>query len=150
MMKKFQQDTTPSQAETQSSSGQRILFTGPDGIGDFLPRLDSFPHSIGVGPLSPDATSDLSYLFRPPPHTSPPLPRHCFVGDVGWGLQYSTTLNRRSANNMRQNQSQLTCGTLAWNHSTHDAYSEDDNKLFPLNQQRQSVHTKKAQPDDQL
>ncbi|XP_050984257.1 uncharacterized protein C4orf45 [Labeo rohita] len=160
MMKRAQQDSTPSQAhrETQSSSGQRILFTGPDGIGDFRPRLDYFPRSIGIGPLSPDATSDLNYLFRPASHATPPLPRHSYVGEVGWGLQYSTLLNRPAVINNKQyvldrfqsavqdrmthspwqNQSQfqdkqLTCGKLAWNHSALDTYS-DDNKQFPLNQ----------------
>uniref|UniRef100_A0A9J8CHK6 Peptidylprolyl isomerase D n=1 Tax=Cyprinus carpio carpio TaxID=630221 RepID=A0A9J8CHK6_CYPCA len=159
MMKTFQQDTTPSQEQTQSSSGQRILFTGPDGVGDFRPRLDYFPRSIGIGPLSPDATSDLNYLFRPAPRATPPSPKHCFVGEVGWGLQYSTALNRRTVINSKQyeldrfqsavldevthspwqNQSQfhdkqLTCGKLAWNHSTHDAYSKEEKQQFPLNQ----------------
>ncbi|XP_056113214.1 uncharacterized protein C4orf45 [Rhinichthys klamathensis goyatoka] len=90
-MKRVQQDT-PSHA----GSGQRILFTGPDGIGDFRPKLDYFPRSIGIGPLSPDATSDLNYLFRPAAHATPPLPKHRCTGEVGWGLQYCTALNRRT------------------------------------------------------
>ncbi|XP_016140594.1 uncharacterized protein C4orf45 [Sinocyclocheilus grahami] len=147
-MKKVQE----ADRETQSSPGQRILFTGPDGTEDFRPRLDYFPRSIGIGPLSPDASSDLNYLFRPAALATPPLPKHCYVGEVGWGLQYSTALNRRPAINLYdprasyasqclfkdqiitvQNQSQFrdkqpTCGKLAWNHS------EDDNKQFPLSQ----------------
>uniref|UniRef100_A0A672RKC1 Uncharacterized protein n=1 Tax=Sinocyclocheilus grahami TaxID=75366 RepID=A0A672RKC1_SINGR len=148
-MKKVQE----ADRETQSSPGQRILFTGPDGTEDFRPRLDYFPRSIGIGPLSPDASSDLNYLFRPAALATPPLPKHCYVGEVGWGLQYSTALNRRPAINSKQyeldrfqsavqdevthgpwqNQSQFrdkqpTCGKLAWNHS------EDDNKQFPLSQ----------------
>ncbi|KAL0176122.1 hypothetical protein M9458_028452, partial [Cirrhinus mrigala] len=67
----------------------------PDGIGDFRP-------SIGIGPLSPDATSDLNYLFRPAPHATPPLPKHGYVGEVGWGLQYSTLLNRPPVINNKQ------------------------------------------------
>ncbi|KAK2890965.1 hypothetical protein Q8A67_013608 [Cirrhinus molitorella] len=160
-MKRVQQYTTSSQAdrETQSSSGQRILFTGPDGIGDFRPRLDYFPRSIGIGQLSPDATSDLNYLFRPAPQATPPLPKHGYVGEVGWGLQYSTALKKptvthnkqydldrfqsamqdRVTHSSWQNQSQFrdkqpTCGKLPWNHSAHDTYSEDNNKQFPLNQ----------------
>ncbi|XP_052006287.1 uncharacterized protein C4orf45 [Xyrauchen texanus] len=91
-------DTAPSLVDTraQSASGQRILFTGPNGIGDFRPRLDYFPRSTGIGPLSPDATSDLNYLFRSAPSATPPLPKHCYTGGVGWGLQYSNTLNRRT------------------------------------------------------
>ncbi|XP_026136501.1 uncharacterized protein C4orf45 [Carassius auratus] len=160
-MKRVQQDTnvTSSQADRETESGQRILFTGPDGIGDFRPRLDYFPRSIGIGPLSPDATSDLSYLFRCAPDAIPPLPKHCYVGEVGWGLQYSTALNRPTVINNKhsefnrfqsamqdeethspwQNQSQFqdkqpTRERLAWNHSAYDTHSEDDNKQFPLNQ----------------
>ncbi|XP_067313325.1 protein SPMIP2 [Pseudorasbora parva] len=103
MMNRVQQDTS-SRAETQSASGQRILFTGPDGTGDFRPRLDYFPRSIGIGLSSPDATSDLNYLFRPAAHATPPLPKHRCTGEVGWGLQYSTALNRRTVINNKQNE----------------------------------------------
>ncbi|XP_043112855.1 uncharacterized protein C4orf45 [Puntigrus tetrazona] len=154
-MKRVRQDTTSSQAdgETQSSPGQRILFTGPGCIGDYRPKLDYFPRSIGVGPLSRDATSDLSYLFRSARDAAPPLPKHCYVGGVGWGLQHSTALNNKHeldrfqsavqdevTPSPRQNQSrfqdkQPTCGKLAWNHSAYDTYSEEDNKQFLLNQE---------------
>ncbi|KAK9963347.1 hypothetical protein ABG768_006539 [Culter alburnus] len=165
-MKRVQQDTTPSHADRETQSGQRMLFTGPDGIGDFRPRLDYFPRSIGIGPLSPDATSDLNYLFRPAAHASPSLPKHRCTGEVGWGLQYSTALNRRTVINNKQYEvyyiilyylqsavqdgatpspfactqahsapvsGQTTDLQEAWNHSTHNTYSKDDNKQIPLN-----------------
>ncbi|XP_056328805.1 uncharacterized protein C4orf45 [Danio aesculapii] len=92
VMKRVKPDSTPSEADRVT--GQRILFTGPDGIGDFRPRLDFFPRSIGIGSLSPDATSDLGFLFRAAPNAPPPLAKHRHTGELGWGLQFSTLLNR--------------------------------------------------------
>ncbi|XP_074530626.1 protein SPMIP2 isoform X2 [Halichoeres trimaculatus] len=74
--------------------GQRMIFTGPDGIGDYRPRSDYFPRYIGVGASSPGATGDLSYLCRAAPHAAPAAPRQSFVGEVGWGWQYNQLLNR--------------------------------------------------------
>ncbi|XP_077433888.1 protein SPMIP2 [Vanacampus margaritifer] len=75
-----------------AAEGQRIIFTGPDGIGDYRPRFNRSPY-VGVGPLSPEATSDLSYLWRAAPHAPPPLPKQAYVGEVGWGWQCSAMLN---------------------------------------------------------
>ncbi|XP_043982822.1 uncharacterized protein C4orf45 [Gambusia affinis] len=85
------QNSNKNSAETQY--GQRILFTGPDGIGDYRPRSNYFPLYIGVGATSPEATSDLSYLCRAAPDAPPPAPRQSFVGEVGWGWQYNQLLN---------------------------------------------------------
>ncbi|KAA8588633.1 uncharacterized protein C4orf45 [Etheostoma spectabile] len=73
--------------------GQRMLFTGPDGIGDYTPRSNYFPRYIGVGASSPEATGDLSYFCQAAPHTPPPTPRQGYVGEVGWGWQYNQLLN---------------------------------------------------------
>ncbi|KAK2904443.1 protein SPMIP2 [Channa argus] len=73
--------------------GQRILFTGPDGIGDYRPRLNYFSQHIGVGASSPEATGDLSYLFRAAPQAPLPMPRKSHVGEVGWGWRYNQLLN---------------------------------------------------------
>ncbi|XP_018534949.1 uncharacterized protein C4orf45 [Lates calcarifer] len=73
--------------------GQRMIFTGPDGIGDYRPRSNYFPRYIGVGASSPEATGDLSYLCRAAPHAPPPMPRQRYVGEVGWGWQYNQLLN---------------------------------------------------------
>ncbi|XP_062282113.1 protein SPMIP2 [Scomber scombrus] len=76
--------------------GQRMIFTGPDGIGDYRPRSNYFPRYIGVGASSPEATGDLSFLCRAAPHAPPLLPRQSFVGEVGWGWQYNQLLNSRT------------------------------------------------------
>ncbi|XP_047441388.1 uncharacterized protein C4orf45 [Mugil cephalus] len=73
--------------------GQRMVFTGPDGIGDYRPRSNYFPGNIGVGATSPEATGDLSYLCRAAPLSHPPMSRQSYVGEVGWGWQYNQLLN---------------------------------------------------------
>ncbi|XP_037117624.1 uncharacterized protein C4orf45 isoform X2 [Syngnathus acus] len=64
----------------KESAGQRIIFTGPDGIGDYRPRFNQSPY-VGVGALSPGATSNLSYLWRAAPDAPPPLPKNGYVGE---------------------------------------------------------------------
>ncbi|XP_049615055.1 protein SPMIP2 [Syngnathus scovelli] len=70
----------------KESAGQRIIFTGPDGIGDYRPRFNQ----------SPGATSDLSYLWRAAPDAPPPLPKNGYVGEVGWCWQYNSMLNHNT------------------------------------------------------
>uniref|UniRef100_A0A8C6SY46 Uncharacterized protein n=1 Tax=Neogobius melanostomus TaxID=47308 RepID=A0A8C6SY46_9GOBI len=75
--------------------GQRIIFTGPDGVGDYRPRLCDFPRYIGEGSVSAEATGDLSYLWRPAPHTPPAhMSRDSYAGGVGWGWHYNQLLNQ--------------------------------------------------------
>ncbi|KAM9833159.1 protein SPMIP2 isoform 2-T2 [Syngnathus typhle] len=64
----------------KESAGQRIIFTGPDGFGDYRPRSNQSPN-VGMGALSPGATSDLSYLWRAAPAAPPPLPKNGYVGE---------------------------------------------------------------------
>ncbi|KAM6923534.1 peptidyl-prolyl cis-trans isomerase D [Xenentodon cancila] len=66
---------------------------GPDGVGDYRPKQNDFCRYIGVGAASPEATGDLSYLFRAAPHARPPMSRQSSVGEVGWGWQYNQLLN---------------------------------------------------------
>ncbi|XP_030252113.1 uncharacterized protein C4orf45 isoform X2 [Sparus aurata] len=81
----------------RTPSGQRMIFTGPDGIGDYRPRSYDFPQYIGVGASSsPEATGDLGYLWRAAPHAPPPPPRQSCVGEVGWCWQYNQLLNSRT------------------------------------------------------
>ncbi|KAJ8403576.1 hypothetical protein AAFF_G00349020 [Aldrovandia affinis] len=82
--------------------GQRILFTGPDGIGDYRTRGVDFPHYIGEVPMDPGKTGDLGYMCRSAPGAPAPKPKQCYVGAVGWGLQYSWALNRRTVQSNMQ------------------------------------------------
>ncbi|XP_035506368.1 uncharacterized protein C4orf45 [Scophthalmus maximus] len=76
-----------------AAAGQRMIFTGPDGIGDYRPRSNYFPLHVGVGASSPEATGDLGYLCRAAPAAPPPVPRRSYVGEVGWGWQHNQLLN---------------------------------------------------------
>uniref|UniRef100_A0A3Q3VUI8 Uncharacterized protein n=1 Tax=Mola mola TaxID=94237 RepID=A0A3Q3VUI8_MOLML len=79
--------------KSEERRGQRMIFTGPDGVGDYRPRSNYFPQSVGVGASSPEATGDLGYLWRAAPNASYPAPRRSYVGEVGWGWQYNQLLN---------------------------------------------------------
>ncbi|XP_029297979.1 uncharacterized protein C4orf45 homolog [Cottoperca gobio] len=73
--------------------GQRMIFTGPDGIGDYRPRSNYFPRYIGAGASSTEATGDLGYLCQGAARAPPPMPKQSYVGGVGWGWQYNQLLN---------------------------------------------------------
>uniref|UniRef100_A0AAY4DMM9 Uncharacterized protein n=1 Tax=Denticeps clupeoides TaxID=299321 RepID=A0AAY4DMM9_9TELE len=74
--------------------GQRMLFTGPDAVCDYRTKRSDFPPFVGLGSLSPEATGDLSYLWRPAQHAPPLKPKEQSVGGVGWGVEYGNYLNR--------------------------------------------------------
>ncbi|XP_020358162.1 uncharacterized protein C4orf45 [Oncorhynchus kisutch] len=164
------ESSTVVQVRLPQAYGQRMLFTGPDGIGDYKARLIDFPRYIGVGPLSPEGTSDLNYLCRPAPCAPPPMPKQCCIGGVGWGMEYHQLLNSRTLlSNMQikraefrsaledrvthryQNpwqapphfldkQSVGARSKLAWTHK-YDCYIQDNNKQFLLN--RRLTHSEK-------
>ncbi|XP_061582132.1 protein SPMIP2 [Cololabis saira] len=80
-------------AAGEPQRGQRMLFTGPDGTGDYRPKPHDFSRYVGVGAASPEATGDLSHLLRAAPHAPPPTARQAYVGEVGWGWRYNQLLN---------------------------------------------------------
>ncbi|XP_012679813.1 uncharacterized protein C4orf45 [Clupea harengus] len=86
----------PSSPKESPRYGQRMIFTGPDGIGDYRTKQHDSPRFIGIGPLSPESSADLDYLFRAAPGTLPPLSKDGYVCGVGWGLEYSFALNART------------------------------------------------------
>ena len=91
-----------------------VLLQGPDGIGDYRPRSNYFPRYIGVGASSsPEATGDLSYLWRAAAQARPPLPRQSCVGEVGWCWQYNQLLNSRTLHSNMQIKVQLKSSVYA-------------------------------------
>ncbi|KAK6298570.1 hypothetical protein J4Q44_G00316250 [Coregonus suidteri] len=164
------------QGRLPQAYGQRMLFTGPDGIGDYRARLIDFPRYIGDGPLSPEGTSDLNYLCRPAPCTPPPMPKQCYIGGVGWGMQYHQLLNSRTLHSNMQikraefrsaledrvthryqnpwnapphfldKQSVGARSKLAWTHNKYDCYIPDNNKQFLLNREINSFREKLQVP----
>nr|XP_020637076.1 uncharacterized protein C4orf45 homolog isoform X2 [Pogona vitticeps] len=68
-------------------TGKRIIFTGPDGTGDYQTRLPDHTRYVGTTTSPVEGTSDTAYLWRPAPYNLPPwCHRHCFVGEIGWGV----------------------------------------------------------------
>ena len=88
-------DPTPS-----VNHGQRILYTGPDGIIDQTMHIEPEHRYIGIGTMSAEGTSELNYLYRPGPEenlaTSTSFQRkHETIGGIGWGHQDAAFLNRK-------------------------------------------------------
>jgi len=62
----------------------QVLFTGPDGNSNFRSTVLGPSRYIGIGDMSPEGTSELSYLWRPSKTASHPLSRSFKVGEIGW------------------------------------------------------------------
>ncbi|KAL2088618.1 hypothetical protein ACEWY4_015517 [Coilia grayii] len=171
-MAKLLPNITPSSPNESPRYGQRIIFTGPDGIGDYRTKQYDFKRFVGNGPLSPDSTGDLDYLLRAAPGTPPPLPKHHYVGGVGWGVQYCGAINASTLSSAHQRkrgefstavedriahryqnpwfvpphfldrQATGTRGRLAWNHIPSDVYCQQVNRDFLLNNRRRYIQRK--------
>merc|ERR1711974_276047 len=88
-------DPTPSK-----DYGQRILFTGPDGMCDQTMKIENEHRYIGIGTMSKEGTSELDFLCRQGPN--PPgqsyfamKRKHQTLGAIGWGHEDATFLNRK-------------------------------------------------------
>ena len=68
-----------------ANSGQ-MLHTGPDGVGDYRPRLYSNPSYVGIGPKGAEATNDISYLFGPD-FVDKPRRKHERIGEIGCDIR---------------------------------------------------------------
>ncbi|XP_003384451.1 PREDICTED: uncharacterized protein C4orf45 homolog [Amphimedon queenslandica] len=62
-----------------------VLFTGPDGIGDYKVNVQDHFY-VGHGAMSSEATSNTTYLCRASTDTPHPPPKSLRVGEVGWGV----------------------------------------------------------------
>ncbi|XP_063316104.1 protein SPMIP2 isoform X2 [Pelobates fuscus] len=77
-----------------AGTGQRILYTGPDNIGDYRPKFPDFTRYIGEFMPSEEGTSEVNYLCRAAPGTPHPRPKDMHVGGIGWGVTAFSHLNR--------------------------------------------------------
>ncbi|KAM4854897.1 protein SPMIP2 [Thomomys bottae] len=72
------------------SVGKRMIVTGPDYIKDHVSKVHEHTSYIGEKRPTLEKTGDLRYLWREAPHRSlPPKYKHEYVGEVGWGVQYT-------------------------------------------------------------
>eukprot|EP00118_Oscarella_pearsei_P026128 m.309452 g.309452 ORF g.309452 m.309452 type:complete len:147 (+) comp46538_c0_seq1:78-518(+) len=85
-------DESESGDENRTVGKGQVLFTGPDGIGDFHAKVEEQRY-VGIGTMSPEGTSDVNYLCRPAPECPPPAPKGACVGEVGWGLKQLTDIS---------------------------------------------------------
>ncbi|XP_060103302.1 protein SPMIP2 [Heteronotia binoei] len=77
-------------------TGKRIIFTGPDGTGDYRSWLPAHTIYVGAKSSPKEGTSEAMYLWRPAPDNPPAwLKRQCTVGEIGWRVVEFGYLNRR-------------------------------------------------------
>ncbi len=62
------------------------MFTGPDGVGDYRPKLYSDSTFVGIGPKGSEATNDISYLFGPD-FVDKPRRKHERLGEIGCDIR---------------------------------------------------------------
>uniref|UniRef100_A0A3B4AJF9 Uncharacterized protein n=1 Tax=Periophthalmus magnuspinnatus TaxID=409849 RepID=A0A3B4AJF9_9GOBI len=103
--------------EHYKETGKCFFLPGPDGVGDYRPRLCDFPQYIGEGGGSSEATGDLGYLWRAAPHTLPHRSRDSYVGGVGWGWYYNQSLNQDALLSNMQIKVQLYCALCRYSRS---------------------------------
>jgi hypothetical protein len=79
------------------------LFIGPNGKRDHKVSVSRDYQMVGSGDRSPEITSQLSYLNRPPPGAKFPKAKNGQVGEIGWlyetfrivkGIWYTVTCVR--------------------------------------------------------
>ncbi|XP_069487445.1 protein SPMIP2 [Ambystoma mexicanum] len=88
-------DALPPRLLAQSIPGQRILYTDPDGAGDYKTRQYDFTSYIGDKEPSRESTTDVRHLNRAAPGTFAPRYKHEYPREIGWSLQeHERHLNR--------------------------------------------------------
>ncbi|XP_021794591.1 uncharacterized protein C4orf45 homolog isoform X2 [Papio anubis] len=83
------------QKPTSTTVGKQMIFTGPDYIKDYLPKIHQ--HTCYVGEQHPalEKTGDLRYLWRPASNRSLPAKyKHEYVGEIGWGVPQYNFINK--------------------------------------------------------
>ncbi|XP_012885272.1 PREDICTED: uncharacterized protein C4orf45 homolog [Dipodomys ordii] len=86
---------------------------GPDYIKDHLPKVHQHTSYIGEKRPTLEKTGDLRYLWRAASHGSlPPKYKHEYVGEVGWGAQYSFINESRLKSGFHRKHGELSLGAL--------------------------------------
>jgi len=70
-----------------------VIFTGPNALTDYRAKVEPEHRYVGCSLQSPDATSELDYLWRRAPNQPHPKERRRWVGEIGWGLDKLTDWN---------------------------------------------------------
>ena len=83
--------------------GQRILFTGPDGMKDQEMSIAEEYRYIEIGTMSKEGTSELDYLYRQGPNPKGQSyfamkRKHQQIASVGWRHEDADFLNKKMSN----------------------------------------------------
>ena len=73
---------------------------GPDYLRQHRVLVEPDHRFVGEGTMSPEGSSELSYLWRAHPCTPHPKPKSTYVGEIGWSLPELNDFN--CSNNVRQ------------------------------------------------
>ncbi|XP_078332458.1 uncharacterized protein LOC144625485 [Crassostrea virginica] len=76
----------PSHQQWSAYNGP-VLFTGPDGLTDQRVKTKCDFQMVGNGDRSPEVTSQMGYLSRPPPGTKFPKAKNGQIGEIGWPVE---------------------------------------------------------------
>ncbi|XP_030866080.1 protein SPMIP2 isoform X2 [Gorilla gorilla gorilla] len=83
------------QKPTSTTVGKQMIFTGPDYIKDYLPKIHQHTSYVGEQHLALEKTGDLRYLWRPASNRSLPAKyKHEYVGEIGWGVPQYNFINK--------------------------------------------------------
>ncbi|XP_019377261.1 PREDICTED: uncharacterized protein C4orf45 homolog [Gavialis gangeticus] len=93
---------THSPSQQAGFSGKRLVFTGPDALWDYRTKQPDYTRYIGATSPALEGTSDLDYLLRPSSHNpTVPAHRHCYAGEIGWGVREFSHLGKRNLSGMQ-------------------------------------------------
>ncbi|XP_003257960.1 uncharacterized protein C4orf45 homolog [Nomascus leucogenys] len=83
------------QKPTSTTVGKQMIFTGPDYIKDYLPKIHQHTSYVGEQHPALEKTGDLRYLWRPASNRSLPAKyKHEYVGEIGWGVPQFNFINK--------------------------------------------------------
>ena len=116
--------------------GQRILFTGPDGMKDQEMNISEEHRYIGIGTMSKEGTSELNFLYRQGPNPKGQSyfamkRKHQTIASVGWGHQDAAFLNKKLTDEKQNHLQRGEFRQAAEDRYTHlyqSPYYEDPNK----------------------
>ncbi|XP_006181357.2 uncharacterized protein C4orf45 homolog [Camelus ferus] len=84
-----------SREPASATVGKRMVFTGPDYVKDYLPKVPQHTAYIGEKRPALEKTGDLQYLWRPASNRSLPAKyKSEYVGEIGWGIPQYGFINR--------------------------------------------------------
>ena len=79
-----------------------VLYTGPDGVGDYNANICHDPTYIGIGPKSLESSNDVRHLFGPD-FVEKPRRKHEILGEIGCDVRSYIERLSKNENDSRRN-----------------------------------------------